>query len=93
MSRNNSRIIRDPDSVLDFTTEWAEWLTGGETITDHTVTVPDGINLDSSSRTDTAVTAWISGGTDGATHGVTFRVTTSAGRTDERTMVLATRQR
>lgn len=94
MSVQPSQIIRDPDSVLDYPWDWEKWL-AGDTITSHTVTLDpvDGLTVDSSTHTDSAVTVWLSGGTDGEDTKVTCRITTAGGRTDERSVVFRTRQR
>lgn len=44
-------------------------------------------------KTGSVVTVWISGGTVGATYTVSCRVTTSAGRTYERSFTLIVQQR
>ena len=85
--------IKDPDAVLDYEFDWSLWLSAGETITAKTVTVSDGITLDSSPNDDTSVVAWVSGGTAGGNETVACRITTSALRTDERTINLTIRQR
>lgn len=58
-----------------------------ETITDHTVTVPAGMTLDSSSEADGVVIVWLSGGIVGVNE-VTCQIETSAGRVYERTIVI-----
>ncbi len=69
----------------------SDWLQSGETIVSHTVTPETGITVDSSSITDsgTSVTVWLTGGTVGTdtttVYDVTVKVTTSAGREDDRT--------
>ena len=60
-------VIKDPQALLDYQFDWSDWLSAdGDTITDHTVTVSTGLTLENSTRSSTAVTAWISGGTIGA---------------------------
>ena len=104
MAATATRILKDPDAVLDFRWDWApltngrgrsNWLAAGETITTRTIVAEAGITVDSSSITDTgtSVTAWLSDGTDGEDYTVTCRVTTSAGRTDDRTIVVLVRER
>lgn len=58
----------------------------GETIADHTITADTGITVDSSTEDDGKVTVWLSGGTAGINYKVACKITTSAGRTDERTL-------
>jgi hypothetical protein len=91
-------MTKDPNAVLDFGWDWADsakgpWLTEGDTIATATVTVPDGITLDSTDNDDTTVTAWLSGGTVGASYTVTCHVTTSQGRADDRSIRITIRER
>lgn len=87
-----SSYIKDPDSRLDYEVDWSAWL-GGDTITTTAWTVPDGITKESDSHTDTAATIWLSGGTVNQTYAVTCEITTTAGRTDDRTIRLTIRDR
>ena len=97
------RFVKDPEAVLDYSFDWSNWLdstsTPKETISTQTVTVPTGLTLDTSSitdgtndagtsMTDSVVQAWISGGTAGVNYKVACLITTSAGRTDERTICI-----
>lgn len=97
---------KDPDAKLDYKFDWAaltngsgntDWLDtdGGETISTKTVTVEDGITKDSEALgdTNTSVTIWLSGGTDGVDYDVACKIVTSAGRTDERTAKIPVRER
>ena len=92
-------FIKDPDSVLDYKFDFAgltngngdcDWLESGETISSRTVTVSSGLTKDSDSITDTntSVTVWLSGGTAGNVYTVACKVTTSLGRTVERTITI-----
>lgn len=96
--------IKDPQAVLDYKFDWkaltngsgkSDWLEDAETIASFEVTPDDGITVDSSSLTDsnTSVTVWLSGGTDEQAYEVTCAITTSAGRTDERTITVVCVQR
>lgn len=86
-------FVIDPDAVLDFQFDWSEWLSDGEIITAHTVTTGDTITVDSSTHTDTTVTAWVSGGSDKSSATLTCHVLTTAGRQDDRSIRLLIRQR
>ena len=86
MSLTLQNPLKDPSAVLDYMFDWTEWLATGETITDHTITADTGITVDSSTEDDGKVTVWLSGGTAGINYKVACLVTTTAGRTDERTM-------
>ena len=83
------RFQKDPDAVLDYTYDWTRWLQPGETISSHSIIVPAGITLGSSATGDGLVTAWLSGGVNGATYMVTCRITTNQGRTDDRSIWLS----
>jgi len=86
---------KDPDAVLDYKFDWSSWLASGETISTRTVTPETGITVDSSSITDTStsVTVWLSGGTVGNVYDVACLITTTASRTDERTIKIQCRER
>ena len=97
MSLTLQNPLKDPSAVLDYAFDWkplthgvsgatSDWLATGETITDHTITADTGITVDSDSESDGVVTVWLSGGTAGINYKVACLITTSAGRTDERTI-------
>lgn len=83
-----ARFVKDPNSVLDYTLSWADWLPPGDTINTATATGETGITIGSVSRTATTSTAWISGGTAGKSYNVTIKIVTTLGRTDERTITI-----
>lgn len=85
--------VKDPSAVLDYVFDWSPWLADGETINAHTISVDDGLTLDSSSVDGTSVTAWLSGGTAPNRYKVACLVSTTGGRTDERTMTISVRDR
>ena len=97
-------FTKDPSAVLDYTFDWAastngtgtsNWLASDETLSTITITATTGITVDSSSLTDTntSVTVWLSGGTAGTDYEIACKVTTSANRTDERTITIQVRDR
>ena len=81
-----NQYTKDPSAILDWAYDWTDWLAAAETITDHTITADTGITVDSSAESDGKVTVWLSGGTAGINYKVACKITTSAGRTDERTI-------
>ena len=83
---NNLNLFeKDPNAVLDYTIDWTAWL-DSDTISSSTWIVPSGITEDSSTN-DTEITViFLSGGTAGEIYSVTNRITTAAGRTDDRTI-------
>lgn len=84
-------MLKDPDAVLDYAWDWSAWL-DGDTITSADVT-GDGVTIASVTHDDTRVTAWISGGDVNTAVAVTCRVTTAAGRTDDRAVRLDIKNR
>lgn len=90
---NRATYIKDPQAILDWVFDWSQWLAVAETITARTITVDAGITKDSDTATSTAVTVWLSGGTDGVAYQVACRITTSSARTDERTITIRVQQR
>ena len=86
MSLRLQNPLKDPSAVLDYAFDWTGWLAAGETITDHTITADTGITVDSSTEDAGKVTVWLSGGTAGINYKVACLITTTAGRTDERTI-------
>ena len=97
-------FTKDPDAVLDYKFDWAaetngsgpsNWLASNETISSYVVTAAAGLTKDSDSRTDenTAVTVWLSGGTDGINYNVACKIVTSSSRTDERTVTVKVQTR
>ena len=98
---------KDPDAVLDYKFDWAaetngsgdtDWLDtdNTETITaGYTIEEETGIDVDSDARTDTntSITIWLSGGTDGNDYDIICHIVTSAGREDDRTITIPVRER
>jgi len=93
MSLTLQNPLKDPSAVLDYVFDWTGWLAAAETITSHTVTVPTGLTLESSTAASGIVTAWISGGTVGTTYRVECLIVTTAGRTDERSLWITVQER
>ena len=82
----NNQYTKDPSAILDWAFDWTDWLAAAETIADHTITADTGITVGSSTKDTGVVTVWLSGGTAGINYKVACLITTSAGRTDERTI-------
>jgi len=90
-----SNKLKDPDAKLDYPFDWraktngngdSDWLASDETIVSYVITVDDGITLISSSEINGMVVVWLSGGEVGEWYDVACKITTSAGRMDERTI-------
>lgn len=89
---------KDPDAKLDYGWDWSDYLADGEVIDTSTWSIaPTGTLAAASSpapsKTDTTTTVWLEGGTAGAVYEVTNHVTTTGGRTDDRTFVVRVQDR
>ncbi|MBD3762448.1 hypothetical protein [Rhizorhabdus sp.] len=84
---------KDPADIEDYGLDCTAWLNPSETITAQTVTA-DGTDLTISGLTQVSgVVRWrASGGLLGKDHAVTVRVTSSAGRRAERTIIVPIRE-
>lgn len=79
------QYLKDPDAVLDFVVDWSDWLVAGDSIVE-SEWISEGLTTATPSLDGAKATVWLSGGTVGTTYKVTNRVTTSAGRIDDRTL-------
>ena len=77
--------------MLDYQIDWTTWL-DGDTIATSTWIVPAGITRDSDSKSNTATTIWLSGGTDGEVYEIVNRITTAGGRTQDRTVSITVKE-
>ena len=84
--------VKDPDATLDYAVDWAPYL-DNDTIESVLWTVPTGLSLTAQSNDDTVATVWLSGGTVGTTFKVVCRITTLAGRIDDRTLKLTIKEK
>jgi hypothetical protein len=81
--------VKDPDAVLDYPVDFSDWLADiGDTYASHSIIVSDGLTVDSSSESGGIITPILSGGVVGDTETFTVRITTTGGRTDDRTFYL-----
>lgn len=88
-----STYLLDPNATLDFAFDWASWLEDGETLTAETVTATAGATVINDTIDGTRVVYWLTGGQVGSDVEVTCRVTSSAGRVDERSVRVLVRDR
>lgn len=87
-------FLKDPDAKLDYKFNWKNWLTAGETIASYVLTVSGGgLTIDTHSDNGVAVTVWLKAGVNGTERSVSCRITTTAGRIDERTMRFTIQER
>jgi len=81
------QFTKDPQATLDYTIDWSVWL-GTDTIATSTWIFDAGITQVSASLSGAQATVWVSGGSVGILYSVTNRITTAAGRTDERSILI-----
>lgn len=84
-----STLTKDPGAALDWVFNWINWLGASEAISSFAVTSDSGLNVDySASPASNFVVAWLSGGQAGNEYAVTCSITTSLGRTDNRSITI-----
>lgn len=93
MIRDGSKaapFLKDPDATVDFGHDWTLWLAEiSDTISSTPTPTVTGVTLASSvAENSGVVSVFVSGGTAGSTATITFRIVTTGGRTDERTVNL-----
>lgn len=79
------RRYKDPDEILIFGINWADYL-DTDTILTSSWTVPAGVTQVNNAFTDTLATIKLSSGTLGQVYRITNRITTSAGETVEKSL-------
>ena len=79
---------KDPGATLDFYVDWSEWLNSDTIVSSEWFTEP-GITIVRSLNTVQIATVWLSGGTNRDFYIVTNRITTAAGRIDERSIKIS----
>ena len=85
-------FTKDPNAVLDYSTDWTRWLAGDQIAASEWI-VPSGLTKMADSKTATSATVWLSGGTAGQSYTVTNRITTAAGRTEDRSFTIRVEER
>jgi len=88
---------KDPNAKLPFSVDWSAWLTAeGDTGASAAWTVPAGLTKEATpaeSLVAGKATVWLSGGTAGSMYEVACRLTTTAGRIDDRTLRILVKHR
>lgn len=82
---------KDPGAVLDFSFDWTKWLAPLSDIITASVWVvePTGsLVVTINSFSNTITTVWLDGGIAGTDYRVTNKITTNAGRKDERSFYI-----
>lgn len=87
------RFVQTPDEVKRYTIDYSDWLDTGETITavtsevDNVTTPPMAVT--DTEFTDTTVTFFVGGGTDGEKYDVIIRADTSTGQVVDEWIMIA----
>lgn len=80
---------KDPNAILDYRVDWGPWLdASGDAIATSIWIVPSGITQTLATNTSTTATIWLSGGTAGQEYVLVNRITTTGGRTDDRSITI-----
>lgn len=85
------KITKDTDATLDYTFNWAPWLTdSADSILSHEIIVTEGLEVESSTVNGATVTVFVSGGTPAKRASITCRITTRSTppRKEDRTIYL-----
>jgi len=85
-------FTKDPNAVLDYSIDWPRWLAGDQIAASEWI-VASGLTKMAESKTATSTTVWLSGGTAGQSYIVTNRITTAAGRTEDRSFTIRVEER
>jgi hypothetical protein len=87
--------LKDPDAMLDYTMDWGGgYLQSGETISSSIWTIfPGDMTQSAAGNTASDCTVTVQGGISGHIYQLTNRITTSQGRTDERSISVRVEQR
>lgn len=85
-------FTKDPNAVLDYSLDWTRWLDGDAIATSEWI-VPDGLVKVTDSRTMKISTIWLSGGLASQSYAITNRITTTGGRTEDRSFAVKVEER
>lgn len=90
-----SVLIKDPDATLDYGVDWSDYLDAGETLSMSSWSAAPAGDLTLSGEASGASSAsvLVAGGMKGRIYRLVNRVTTSAGRTDERSITIRVEHR
>ncbi len=85
-------FTKDPNAVLDYSIDWIRWLAGDQIAASEWI-VASGLTKMADSKTATSATVWLSDGSAGQSYIVTNRITTAAGRTEDRSFTIRVEER
>jgi hypothetical protein len=83
------RFVKDPGAVKDYSLDWSDYL-DGDVIVSSSTTRPSGIQVLTSSFTNTSTTVWVAGGSAQKAYDFKTRIRTAASVADLRTWTIQT---
>ena len=88
-ANENDEFIHAPSAVLDYGFYWEDWLEVGETISTSTWVVDSPLTKSSEQNSNNITSLFVTGGVVSKSYKLVNTITTSAGRTDARTIKLS----
>ena len=92
-ANGKATIIKDPDENLDYSFNWADYLSPTSDTIESVVFAAVGATLGTVSHTTTLATAFVSGGVSGSTATLSCAITTAQGRVVQRSIYLRIKDR
>jgi len=87
-SYNKGTINKHPGSLLDYSIDWSKWLCD-DTIVSSSWSVDSGIVMTEETYTTVSATIWLSGGTDKTKYSIVNTITTAAGRSENKSLIIS----
>lgn len=92
-ANGKATIIKDPDENLDYSFNWADYLSPTSDTIESVVFAAVGATLGTASNTTTLATAFVSGGVSGSTATLSCAITTAQARVAQRSVYLKIKER
>lgn len=93
----SSIYIKDPEAVVDYTVDWnSGYLDGDSLASSHFTVAPsetNGLTVDTETHDGATASVTLAGGVAGHVYRVTNQITTTGGRTDERSLTIRVTER
>lgn len=87
-----SVYVKDPSAVVDYTVDWGVGYLSGETVSASEFSIEPvetgGLAVDAAASDGQTASVTLSGGLPGHTYRVTNQISTTGGRTDERSLTI-----
>jgi hypothetical protein len=86
-------FTKDPNAVLDYAIDWSKLLAEDQIAESRWSVSDPALEATDDTSTATQATVWLSGGAVGQSYTVTNKITTQAGRIDERSFIVQVQDR